>query len=406
MTGTVLRIGYVFGRFPVPTQTFAVSDLDALARHPAHVEALVLSPGRSDAARAAGWSGPVDYPRHWLSGLTALRGVRDWRRLIHGLRLILPAMFTHPAEALIALACLGRAVQICRVADRGGYDVLHAFWSRHPLLPLILLDRVPGPNPPLRTAFLGAYDLVHKGFLLHKGLGAAEVVFTHALENLDALTALVAPGTPVVMVHRGIPLALDQEAPPPPRRPGAMVTASSLTKDKNVSGVVRAFAGHLERHPQARLDVIGDGPERSSIQALCDALGVAHAVTLHGHVPRPEVFRRMQSAEVFLFLSRKASERLPNVLKEAMYAGCAVVSSPSVGLGELMSDPQAGWIVDPDDPADIQRALEDAVSESEPLRIARRAVNRRRIQDGFSSGAAMEAYVQAWTRALNISSRR
>ena len=65
----------------------------------------------------------------------------------------------------------------------------------------------------------------------------------------------------------------------------------------------------------------------------------------------------MQSASIFLSLSKKPSERLPNVLKEALWAGCAVISSDTEGIQELVADPSMGMIVQPDDTQGIATAI-------------------------------------------------
>ena len=54
----------------------------------------------------------------------------------------------------------------------------------------------------------------------------------------------------------------------------------------------------------------------------------------------------MAESDIFLFLSSKAGERLPNVVKEAMLSGCICIVSNTPGIDELIEDGKTGFIID------------------------------------------------------------
>ena len=54
----------------------------------------------------------------------------------------------------------------------------------------------------------------------------------------------------------------------------------------------------------------------------------------------------MASSDIFLFLSSKAGERLPNVVKEAMLAGCICIVSNTPVIDELIEDGKTGFIIE------------------------------------------------------------
>jgi glycosyltransferase involved in cell wall biosynthesis len=245
----------------------------------------------------------------------------------------------------------------------------------------------------VRSAFVGAYDLVADDFLVPLTLQSAGVVFSHAEANRDFAVSRAGPGVPVHIVRRGIPLLRSSEGE---RDPFAWITASALTQAKNVGAVLRAFAKGRAEDERLTLTVCGDGPERASLERLSQELGIDEAVRFVGHVPREQLYERLARASLFILLSKKASERLPNVIKEALWAGCAVVTSPSDGIDELIPNDRIGAVVDPDDRQAIVRESGRFIGQSDVEAVARRAEARAFVEANFSSDRSMADYVDAW----------
>jgi glycosyltransferase involved in cell wall biosynthesis len=107
----------------------------------------------------------------------------------------------------------------------------------------------------------------------------------------------------------------------------------------------------------------------------------------------------MQSASMFVLLSKKPSERLPNVIKEALWAGCAVISSRSDGIEELIPDASIGFVVDADDHSAVSAIVTKLLQESEQQADRRRRRARAFVKDHYSSDASMRSYAEAWLRA-------
>lgn len=147
--------------------------------------------------------------------------------------------------------------------------------------------------------------------------------------------------------------------------------------------------------------VFGEGPDRDRLRQCAASLGCSEAVRFMGHVGRNELFAHMTRAGTFILLSKKPSERLPNVVKEALWAGCAVLASNSEGIEELVPDSGIGLVVDPDDPRALSEAVDSVVSETEEQASKRRRRAREHIADRFSSERNMGRYVAAWRAAIN-----
>ena len=391
-----LRIGYVFSQFPVLTEAFAVSDIAALVGQGHHVRVFTMKPRRRGDRRLRQVAGVPDNLRICAP---TLAGALRWPSLVWRYRRVavqlagaaIRAMPESPSAAVFAFLCIPRALEIADDARRSGLDVVHIFWSRQGgmVLPALQSDGA----SCVRSAFVGAYDLVADDFLVGLTLRSANVVFSHAEANRDFAQSRAGGSVPVRIIRRGIPLL---RTLPEQRDPFAWITASALTQSKNVEAVLCAFAKAHEQDGRLKLTICGDGPYRERLEALSRQLGIGSAVEFAGHVPRDELYRRLNRAALFILLSKKPSERLPNVLKEALWAGCAVICSPSEGIDELIPNDRMGSVVDPDDVDSIVRTSSRLLGQSDEDAEARRAEARAFIEANFSSDRSMAEYVEAW----------
>jgi L-malate glycosyltransferase len=122
-----------------------------------------------------------------------------------------------------------------------------------------------------------------------------------------------------------------------------LMHASNFRPVKNVEMVVRIFAAVHERM-DARLVMVGDGPEKPRAEQLARALGVAKHVLFLGN---QEVMEELLPlADVFLLPS--STESFGLVALEAMSAGVPVVASRVGGLPELIESGQTGFLEPPD----------------------------------------------------------
>ena len=393
-----LRIAYLFPQFPVPTEVFALSDIVALRNQGHAVSVHTVKPAPRDLERRLMVCGvPADLPIHRPS----LRGALRWPRLLWRRRRIAAALVgaavraapRRPAASLEALAVLPRILEIAEEVTSAQADVAHAFWARHAGMALYALEKsAPGV---VRSTFAGAYDLIADDFLVDACLATAEVVFTHAEVNRAVLAGKGVAGRSIEVVHRGIPMTLgDHDAGA--RDPDRWVTVAALVPEKNVQAVIRAFARARASRPQLTLRICGEGPFRPRLEALADELGCASAIRFLGHLERGAVFRELSQAGFFLFLSKKPSERLPNAVKEALLAGCAVIASDTVGICELIPDTGIGHVVNADDDAAIDAAIDAVSREDEAATEVRRKRVRNRMTQCFSTDASMQKYTHVW----------
>jgi glycosyltransferase involved in cell wall biosynthesis len=169
-----------------------------------------------------------------------------------------------------------------------------------------------------------------------------------------------------------------------PGEPPVVVGAGRLTIQKDFPALIRAFARVRQARP-ARLLILGEGEERSALEAVVRQLGVERDVSLPGFVSNPYPY--MRRAALFVLSSRW--EGLPGVLIEAMYCGARLVATdcPS-GPREILADGRYGQLVPVGDVA----ALADAVRAGLDGHIPVPPAESWRL---FEAGTVVDQYIDA-----------
>ncbi len=128
----------------------------------------------------------------------------------------------------------------------------------------------------------------------------------------------------------------------PPGPPGIVtfVSAGRLSTAKNLERLISAFALLRQGHPNTRVVIMGEGPERSSLEAHIDRLGVADGVLLAGHQSNP--YRIMAQCDCFVLPSDHEGQ--PMVILEALVLGLPVVTTKFSSVDSALP-PGCGLVV-------------------------------------------------------------
>lgn len=205
------------------------------------------------------------------------------------------------------------------------------------------------------------------------------ITITDALRRFN-VERVGLPPAKVETIHYGLddlPEAWG-ENPPDDVDGRILLSVSRLTAQKGVDVAIRA----LPLLPDdTTLVVLGEGPERDTLESLSRELGVARRVYLPGRVP--DVAAWLRRATVLVHPARWEGFGL-GVL-EGMLAGLPVVASNVSSLPELVVDGESGILVRPDDPPalalGVARALERPELGAAALERARSEFSVARMAD-------------------------
>ncbi len=195
-------------------------------------------------------------------------------------------------------------------------------------------------------------------------LAVSRDVVNHAVQTLgvDAERAEV--------LHNG--LDLDEMRRIPEQAGQAFRERAGLLPEARVIGIIgrlaavkdhdtllRAMPTVLEKEPNARLLVIGDGPDRELLKKRVSSLGLDGYVTFTGQIE--EVYPALRAIDVVAVPSLR--EGLPYSLLEAMAMDKPVVASAVGGLAETIRHCENGVLVRPSDAQALAEALTSVLSD-------------------------------------------
>ncbi|HEV2844770.1 MAG TPA: glycosyltransferase family 4 protein [Thermoanaerobaculia bacterium] len=198
-------------------------------------------------------------------------------------------------------------------------------------------------------------------------------------------------------VTGGLPVGLSGE---PEGEPGYLLFVGRLRIRKGVEVLLEALRELRKRVPGAVLRIAGNGEHRDRLERRTAELELGSAVTFLGTCEAARVRMLLRGATALVVPS--TYEGMPLVVLEAMEAGVPVVASRVSGIPEVVVDGETGWLVPPEDPEVLARALEEVLTEPEEAR-RRGAAGRARIEERYRPVHAAAAWRAAVEKNLGES---
>lgn len=167
-----------------------------------------------------------------------------------------------------------------------------------------------------------------------------------------------------------------------------------LKRYKGIDTVIRAFAAASRTVADARLVLVGKGPDRGRLEALARSLGVADAVGFEGWVSDNDKLDWLRRARALVYPSRKEGWGIPTM--EAAGCGTPTLASDSDGLRDAVLDGVTGFLVPHADIDSWARRMVQILTD-DAMRARMEAAARERAQ-AFSwdaQAAKMQAVVEA-----------
>ncbi len=337
----------------------------------------------------------VDLGRQWRGGQSqALLLVRGLLAQGHAAELVAIEGSPLAARALAAGVSVhasgrsGAPLAIRSLLGSSQFDVVHCH-DAHGLTAAWLAGA--GARSKLVASRRVAYPLSRNPLARSRYRAAARIV---AVSNFvkDSVVESGIDAEKVVVVYDGVEL---HDAVPPRSGPRVLGCVGYLLPEKGQELAIRALPLVLDRYPECRLLLAGDGPCRGALERLAAELGVARAVEFAGFVE--DVASVYRSLDIFLFPS--LAEPLGSALLSAMAYGLPAVAMARGAVPEAIEDGRNGLLIAGPDPgafaAAVLRLLDD------PALAARLgAAARQKVERKFSAAAMIESTLQVYHRVL------
>lgn len=172
-------------------------------------------------------------------------------------------------------------------------------------------------------------------------------------------------------------------------------TVSRLDPVKNQPMMLRAFRRFLDRCPDAWLLMVGDGPDRSKLEAMTKELHLAHRVIFTGFQADPVDYL----AALDLFLLSSHTEGTSMTLLEAMSLGIPAVATHVGGNPEIIKQHETGILVPPDDDVAFAAAM-IKIKESPDLIDTMSRNSLERFQSNFCVQNMVNQYHKLYLHAI------
>lgn len=215
------------------------------------------------------------------------------------------------------------------------------------------------------------------------------------------------PARKVIVIHNGIdpsrfaPSAdRDQTREELGYTPDNIVigVVARLAPVKNHQYLIDVFEHVHARHPQTRLLLVGDGPNRTRLEALIRSKNLQAVITLAGD--RVDVPRLIGAFDIATLSSR--SEGISLTILETMAAGLPVVATSVGGNVKIITDGENGFLVDSNDIGRYIEKLCDLVASADlRRRIGEKA--RAHVIAHWSVEKMAQAYMKLYEELVRAS---
>ena len=407
-----LRIAYLVSQYPGVSHTFILREVLALRERGIAIETASINDhppadkmtqveqrelgqtlyvkraGAPGLAKALAWA----LPRH-PAGLA--------RGLFAALRL----GGSDPSRLLLCLFYYAEAVLLARWVQQRSCSHLHVHFATEAatvgmlmtrIVPVSLSMTVHGPDE--------FYDV--PGYFLPQKIAACRFIVCISFFARSQMMRL-APGDEwrkFEIARLGVDSA--HFVPRPHRAsptPFQVLCVARLVPTKGQRVLIEAIARLKDGGRAIQLRLIGDGPDRSSLERLVRERGLAGCVSFEGSVNQDSIRGFYEAADVFALAS--FAEGIPVVLMEAMSMEIPCIASRINGIPELVRDGTDGLLVAPSDSgavaAAIARLMDDAA-----LRESFGKAGRQRIQQAYDLGSSADRLAGIFRSQLGTASPR
>ena len=399
-----MRLGYLYSRYPVISQTFCDAEMLALEQQGVELVIGSVYPPLTSLRHEyiARLSAPIHYapPQEILRILErSAKTTRKW-----------PRDLVEQNEA--RYGPMAKAEQRARNAlyfaeffARSGVDHVHVHFANRAAHTAVFLKKISGI--PFSVTAHGQDFMKDLGSddLLREICAAAEFVAAETDYSRDLLRQRC-PNS-AAKIHR-VYNGMDLERFPAPRSANnhvsQIVSVGRLVPFKGFDNLIDACAELARRRIDFVCGIVGDGPLRETLQTKIEQLDLSSRVNLLGSLSQGAVLEKLQAADIFALASttdaQGATDVFPTVILEAMASARPVVSTRLAGIPELVVDGQTGMLAPPGDSTALAHALGQLLRDPD-LQLRFGHAGRARIEQHFRIEQTVAPLMEMFERSCS-----
>lgn len=203
------------------------------------------------------------------------------------------------------------------------------------------------------------------------------------------------PAVKVRVIHNGIEPGEALSSSAWDSWPPRAITVARLDSVKDQATMLRGVREVADALPGFRLDLVGDGPERRTLEGMTRELHLEANVSFLGY--REDVRALLRRPQVFLLSS--VSEGIALTLLEALAAGLPSVVTDVGGNREVIHDASVGLLVPPRAPEALAQATLLLLRDSR-LASTMGAAGRARLEEKFNLETTLSRYQELYVERL------
>jgi glycosyltransferase involved in cell wall biosynthesis len=413
-----VRLGYLYSRYPVISQTFCDAEMLALERRGIDLEIGSIYPPLTSLRHEhiSRLRAPIHYAppqqilKIWEKNAKAGQAIAKWPREL------VERQERKYGPSVKAEQRARNALYFAEFFARNNVDHVHVHFANRAAHTALFLKEISGI--PFSVTAHGQDFMKDLGSdeLLREICAAAEFVAAETDYSRELLCKRCPDSAGKIhRVYNGIDLERfptphyeaarprhGEQAVVAPYHVPRIISVGRLVAFKGFEDLINACRELARRGFDFIWDIIGDGPLRETLGVKIDKLNLSSRINLLGSLSQRAVLEKIQAADIFTLASvidaQGASDVFPTVILEAMASARPVVSTRLAGIPELVVDGQTGVLVPPGDTVALTEALQHLLCDGE-LRLRYGRAGRARIEQHFRIEDTVEPLLKLFDKA-------
>lgn len=398
-----MRLGYLYSRYPVLSQTFCDTEMLELERRGQALVIASMYPPKTSVRHE--YLVEMRAPTHYAPEKADLqKSQRKAERDRHWPTTLIAQHEAHYGPDYKAALRARNALFFVDLFKRERVSHFHVHFTNRAAHTALFVKAISGI--PFSVTAHGQDFMIDLGNeeLLREICASARFVAVETDYSREALAKRCPDSAEKIFrVYNGLDLRRFAQTLPSVRRSGSfrLLSVGRLVAFKGFDVLIAACAELRRGGVDFTCEIIGDGPLREELQRQIEEHRLAAQVVLSGERSQNYVLDSLAGCDAFVLAAvvdeRGASDVFPTVIAEAMASGKPVVSTTLAGIPELVANGETGFLVPPRN----IRALAEAIAKliREPA-IGERMGNagRERIETHFAIGRTIEPLLQLFAQ--------